>query len=368
MRNIFTRSRLNPVLAPGDGPWWKLYNPGAAVDDQGRVHLFPRMMKREEDWHSRIGHAVSVDGEHFEWDREPALVRQNRREIRGVEDPRITRIDGRYFMTFATYDGLRATLHSAWADDLNGPWHRQGPMVPKFDFFGSGGRMVHWERGKPVEQTTAPRRRFWQSPYHWSKSGALFSERIGGRYHLLFGEFYAWLATSSDGVTYTVEQQPLLQPRKGTSFFDNTFIEVGPPPLLTEKGWLVLYHGIDDAFRYRLGFVLLDRNDPRRVLHRSDEPVFGPEADYEVADAPIDVLTGGVPALSGKSDEELKAAYEKARADNVMPQVTFCPGAMLRDGQLWIYYGAGDTAICTAWAPLDALVGLAAGAAVSASR
>jgi predicted GH43/DUF377 family glycosyl hydrolase len=363
MKNIFTRSSFNPVLRPDGGPWWKLYNPGAATDDQGRVHVFPRLMKRESDWHSCIGHAVSVDGEHFEWAGDPVLVRRNRAELRGLEDPRITRIAGRYFMTFAAYDGKLATLHSAYADSLNGPWHRQGPMVPGFDFFGSGGRMVGWERGQPVEQAP-PKRRFpWSRRLHWSKSGALFSERIGGRYVLVFGEFYAWLATSSDGVTYKVERQPLLQPRKGTALFDNTFLEVGPPPVLTEKGWLLLYHGIDEKFRYRLGFVLLDRQDPRHIIYRSTEPVFGPEAEYEVADAAIDVLSGGIPVLSTHSDAELKAAYQKARTENVMPQVTFCTGAVVRNGRLWIYYGAGDTSVCTAWASLEELVGLAEGPA-----
>jgi predicted GH43/DUF377 family glycosyl hydrolase len=357
--DIFVRSKLNPILRPHVSEWWKIYNPGAALDSRGRVHVFPRVMRQEKDWHSRIAHAVSDDGEHFEWVGEPILVREGKHESRGLEDPRVTLIDGTYFMTFAAYDGKKATLHSATTKDLNGPWHRQGPMVPDFDFFESGGRFVRWERGRPVEMTP-PKPGFfrWKRGSRWSKSGALFSERIDGKYVLLFGEFFAWLATSSDGARYEVEQEPLLGPRKGSAYFDNTFVETGPPPILTRKGWLVLYHGIDEAFRYQLGFVMLDRSDPRKILYRSDEPIFGPREEYEIGDALIDVIDGGVAAMSKLNEEELKTFYRKAREENVMPQVTFCPGTVLRDGNLWLYYGAGDTSICAAWVPLEELLKL----------
>ncbi|MDD3531427.1 MAG: hypothetical protein PHV99_02465 [Candidatus Pacebacteria bacterium] len=353
MKNLFIRSRLNPIIRPQGSEWWKIYNPAAALDAQGRVHLFPRVMKQEEDWHSRIAHAVSNDGERFEWDKEPILVRQEKDEMRGLEDPRITLIDGTYYMTFAAYDGKKVMLHSATAEDLNGPWHRRGPMVPDFDFFKSGGRMVRWEKGKPIEKMISKR------GSHWSKSGALFPQRIDGKLTLLFGEFYMWLATSVDGVKYDVETEPFLKPRKGTSYFDNTFIETGPPPILTGKGWLLLYHGIDEAFRYQLGFALLDKDNPRDILYRSSEPIFGLHEEYEVGDALIDVISGGVSAMSKLNDEELKTFYKKAREGNVMPQVTFCPGTVQKDGNLWLYYGAGDTSICTAWAPLEEILKIA---------
>lgn len=255
-------------------------------------------------------------------------------------------------MALAAYDGKTVALQSATTKDLDGPWERHGPMVPDFDFFKSGGHMVKWENGQPVEKTTTKR------GSHWSKSGALFSERIDGKYALLFGEYFMWLATSLNGKQFEVEQTPFLEPRKGMSYFDNTFIETGPPPILTEKGWLVLYHGIDEAFRYQLGFVLLERSNPRKILYRSEEPIFGPKEEYEVGDALIDVITGGVNAMSSMTDDELKVFYKKAREENVMPQVTFCPGTVVKDGKLWLYYGAGDTSICTAWAPLEDILKL----------
>ena len=62
--------------------------------------------------------------------------------------------------------------------------------------------------------------------------------------------------------------------------------------------------------------------------------------------------------MSKLNEEELKAFYRKAREENVMPQVTFCPGTVLKDGNLWLYYGAGDTSICAAWVPLEELLKL----------
>ena len=345
MADIFTRSQHNPILRPGR-EWWKIYNPGAALDENGVVHLYPRVMKREEDWHSRIGHATSRDGEHFAWDEAVTLERQDPDELRGLEDPRVAKIGDTYHMAFAAYDGKTVKLHTATTGDLNGPWHRNGPSVPNFDFFASGGRIVRWEHGKPVEKIESRR------GSHWSKSGAFFPEKIGGKYALVFGEFYMWFATSEDGKSFEVEKEQLLGPRKGTKLFDNTFIETGPPPILTERGLLLLYHGIDEAFRYRLGFALLDRDDPRKVLYHHPEPIFGPREEYELGEGLIDVLPGGVAAMAMMSDEELKEHYKQARDNNVFPQVTFVCGTVLREGNLWLYYGAGDTSLCTAWAPL----------------
>lgn len=353
MKNLFTRSKLNPILRPNED-WWKIYNPAAAVDEKGLVHLFPRVMKKEKDWHSRIAHAVSKDGEAFEWDKDPVLTRKGKSEKRGLEDPRISKIGNEYHMAYAAYDGNDVELHTAVAEDLSGPWHKNGRALPDFYFFKSGGRWVHWRGGKPVVKVPDEE----ALKKHWTKSGALFPQRFSGKYALLFGEFYIWLATSEDGIIFEADTKPFLESRRGTRYFDNAFIEMGPPPILTEKGWLQFYHGIDEVFRYQLGFLLLDKDDPRKILYRTDEPVFGPQESYEVGDSLIDVLPGGVNSLVKMGDEELKAAYKKARETNVMPQVTFCPAAVVRGDKIWIYYGAGDASICAAWARLDDILKL----------
>lgn len=346
MKNIFRRSELNPILRPENNGWWKVYNPGAMIDSHGNTHIFPRVMKKEKDWHSRIAHAISIDGENFTWCKDLALHRTNDHEMRGLEDPRVTLVDGLYHMVFAAYDGKGVLLHSATSKSLDGPWHRHGAMLPDFDFFKNGGKMVGWKDGKPVEKTSTKKGNI------WNKSGALFPERIDSKLVLIFGEYYMWFATSLDGIKYDVDPKPILTTRSGTGYFDNTFIETGPPPILTEKGWLLFYHGIDEAFRYQLGFVLLDKNDPRKILYRSEEPIFGPREKYEVGDALIDVIDGGINAMVEMNDDELKRFYIKARNENIMPQVTFCPGITVQGDVVRIYYGAGDTSICTAAASL----------------
>jgi predicted GH43/DUF377 family glycosyl hydrolase len=350
MKNIFTRSSHNPILPPGE--WWKVYNPGAIIDEQGTIHLYPRVIKKEEDWYSRIAHATSSNGEQFEWDSKLALDREESFEKRGLEDPRVTKIGDTYYMAYAAYDGAHVQLHTATTKDLNGRWHKHGPALKDFNFFKHGGKIIKWEQGKPVEKINTKRGEC------WSKSGAFFPEKIQDKYIIVFGEYNMWLATSDDGITFHADNDFFISPRTGTNYFDNTFIEAGPPPVLTEKGWLLLYHGIDEAFRYQIGFLMLDKNNPRKILYRSDEPIFGPQESYEVGDALIDVLQGGVDALSKMNDEELKAHYKEAREKNVIPQVTFCPGMIVKDEKLWIYYGAGDTALCTAWADLKTILEL----------
>jgi len=353
MSHLFTRSKINPILRPGEGnPWWKVYNPGAIVDKDGKTHLFPRVMKKEKNWHSSIAHAVSKDGENFTWDENVPFIRNGASEKRGLEDPRITLIGDTYYMVFAAYDGKTVLLHSASTKNLNGPWTRHGVMLPDFDFFKNGGKIFKWEGGKPIEKTTTKRGRT------WNKSGALFPERIDSKLVMIFGEYTMWLAYSIDGISWEADPKPILAPRPGTSYFDNTFIETGPPPILTEKGWLVLYHGIDEAFRYQLGFVILDKADPRKILFRTDEPIFGPKESYEIGDMLIDVISGGIDAMKKMSDAQLKEHYKKAREKNVMPQVTFCCGTTLKDGILRIYYGAGDTSICMAEAKTQELLDL----------
>ncbi len=342
---LFTRSKSNPILGPNNSSWWKVYNPGAIMDDSGITHLYPRVMKKEIDWHSRIAHATSNDGENFKWSKDLAIERRSVYEKRGVEDPRITKIGKYYYMVFAAYNGKGVNLHSARSLSPNGPWSRLGKMVPDFDFVAYGGRMVSWKEGKPKLKEKSKR------GTKWSKSGALFSEKFNHKYMMVFGEFYMWLATSLNGKRYEVIKKPLLKPRKG-DYFDNTFIETGPPPIITEKGWILFYHGIDEAFRYQLGFVILDKNDPSQILFRTDKPVFGPEESYEIGDHAIDVVSGGVEAMSKMSDSELKDFYIKIRNSNIMPQVTFCTGAILHNNKIHIYYGAGDTTVCTAYAEL----------------
>lgn len=356
MQDIFTRSKKNPILKPKGTSWWKIYNPGAILDEKGYFHLFPRVMKKQSDWHSQIGHAISKDGESFRW---KGIILKRRKghkdETKGVEDPRVSKVGDTYHIVFAAFNNHDVELHSATTKDLNKAWNRSDKkMVPNFYFHKSGGKKVSFVNGKIVTKKVLKKK----DGLHWAKAGGLFPEKIDGKYHLLFGDFNIWHAVSRDGKTFKVDQKPFMKPRNKPNLFDNAFIEMGPAPIKTDKGWLVLYHGIDEAFRYQLGFVLLDLKNPKKILFRSNVPIFGPKENYEIGDALIDVVPGGIDAIKNLSDSELKKFYKKVRAKGGMPQVVFCPAAVLKDKILYLYYGAGDKSICMAHAPLEKILEL----------
>ncbi len=131
---------------------------------------------------------------------------------------------------------------------------------------------------------------------------------------------------------------------------------MGPSPIKTDKGWLILYHGIDKKIFYRLGFLLLDINDPTKILYRSKNAIFGPKESYElgkiIGKTFIDVIPGGLEAIHSKKSEDLKNYLAELDKRKMIPKVIFCCGAIVVDGVLRIYYGASDTFICTATAKL----------------
>lgn len=351
MKDIFKRSQYNPILKPipeHDWEAWKVYNPGA-VFHNGRYHLFYRAVGRGADWRSALGYAVSDDGEHFTRFPDPILDRDpaNPLELRGLEDPRITKVGDTFFMAYAAYDGKVPRLHIATSSDLK-RWKRHGSAFEDFRFFKMGGVFVGWKDGKPVESHKP------KSPAHneRSKAGCIFPEKIGNKYWMLFNEYRIWLANSDDGIRWRVLPDVFLAPRKGTNLFDNVFVEMGPPPIKTKKGWLVLYHGINDAIQYHLGIIILDLYDPTKILSRSNEPIFGPKEKYELSGI-VDIIPGAIKILEQGKEQELKTLLQNAVRKGFMPQVTFTPAAIVKDNVVRLFYGAGDQFICTATASLD---------------
>jgi len=348
MKNIFTRSQSNPILKPDQNHDWenlKLYNPGAIYYHE-QYHLFYRAVNKGADWRSSIGYAVSDDGENFQRFEEPLLRSDNESELRGLEDPRITKIGDTFYMAYAAYDGETPRLSVATSGDLR-TWQKQGAVFADWNFSRAGGVYTYFVDGKPQTK---------EMTKEWSKSGAIFPEKIDGKYLLLFGEHRIWFAESVDGVHWVGDSEPFLNPRGG-EYFDNCFVEMGPPPIKTEKGWLVLYHGIDNTNCYRIGALLLDLSDPRKILYHSTEPIFEPQESYELAGL-VDVLPGGLDALQKLSESEQKKYITEAQKKGTMPKIVFCCGAVVVNDKLRIYYGASDSVICTAVAKMSNVLNL----------
>lgn len=317
---MFVRSSHNPILKPDKSVSWrslKVYNP-TVLFENSKYHLFYRAVGKDKI--SRIGYAISTDGINFSQQKKPNLSPKGKLESKGIEDPRITKVKNKYFLTFTAFDGRTARLSLATGDKLN-YWKDRGAELKNWDFKKNYNFIVPWDTAfnNPAEDK------------NWSKAGAIFPEIIAKKYLMLFGDRNIWLAKSTNGVKWHAENFPLLHPRDG-NYFDNVHLEMGPPPIRTKKGWLVIYHGVDRKMVYRLGYALLDSKNPEKILYRCKKPIFEPKEKYE--------LKGSVDIAKGYG-----------------PKVIFCCGAVLVDDILRIFYGAGDSVICTAAAPLKEIIG-----------
>ena len=282
--------RLNegrPILSPqGDGfESAGVFNP-AVVRDGDRVVMLYRAQDKQGI--SRLGYATSADGVTFT--REPAPVLGPEAEYErggGVEDPRLVKIDGLYYLTYTAYNGKDAQLALATSTDLR-RWERKGVILPAY-------------KGR------------WN--VNWTKAGAILPQRIGGRYWMYYmadakeARDRTGVAYSTDRVTWTEAlDHPVLPRRPGR--FDSRVVEPGPPPILTPDGVLLIYNGADDRLVYRTGWALFDRDDPTRLLARSDQPLFEPLTDWEKV--------------------------------GQVPNVVFVEGLIVEPGRWLVYYGAAD--------------------------
>ncbi len=233
---------------------------------------------------SHLRLAWSDDGEHFEVQAEPCGVGLGTLETFGLEDARVTQIDGRYYLTYTAVSsngfgvGMRSTTD--WKT-----FTHHGMVIPPAN-----------------------------------KDCALFPEKIGGYHYMLhrptgggLGGNMIWLARSPD-LQHWGAHQCIAKPRAQS--WDETRIGAGAAPIRTEAGWLEVYHGADRHHRYCLGALLLDINDPSIVLARSVQPIMEPSAEYE-----------------------LKGFFGN---------VVFNNGNIVRGDELIVYYGAADSVSCGA--------------------
>ncbi len=254
---LLKRSMLNPILSPNPLQAWEALNVfnAAAIYHNGLFHLFYRA--QGSDYISRIGYAVSQDG--FHWSRldKPVFSPQTDWEVRGVEDPRITLLEDRLYMTYTAWSpsGIRAAL--AVSDNLIA-WERLGILLPDED----------------------------------NKDVALFPARFAGRYCLVHRrEPDIWLAYSSDLKSWQDHQQ-IMRPIPGG--WEHKKIGLAGTPTRLAEGWLMIYHAVDANNIYRLGAALLDGQDPGKVIARCPQPILEPAEMWEIkGDVPNVVFSCG---------------------------------------------------------------------------
>ncbi|MDP3997825.1 MAG: glycosidase [bacterium] len=297
-----------PIITPrtGDAYWWEkkgTFNPGVA-EYNGQVVLLYRAY--DEFRISRLGIATSEDGMNFTRQNLPAIDTDpdDPYERLGIEDARITKIDETYYIVH-TSSSYHPIGHRA---DVSSP--KELSAIP-------------W-RVRLGLQTTQNFRTFQRYgvflPDVPAKNGALLPEKINGRFAVYYRERDVLnLSFSSDlhrwQDTKTVSRPP-------AKLWQANKFGTGSPPILTDIGYLMVYHAVDNNGVYRLGLMMFDRRDPSRILWYSS-PILEPEEVYE--------------------------------KEGFIPNVVYSCGAIIRGNELWIYYGAADRVIGRAVFPLDSL-------------
>lgn len=307
----------NPVLAPNPDHWWEseaVFNPGAVVHG-GKVHLFYRALG--QDGISRIGYAVSHDGIHFKRQATPAYEpgpmhkpdpnqKLSYQTLTydtvsyasgggwgGAEDPRAVIMDDTLYLTFTAFQNWaseRITLTSIPLKNLDK-------------------KLWTWAPGM-----------FLSPPGEVQKNWLLFPTKINGKYAILHSvtpkikiEYVKDLA-EFDGTKFIMGSV-----RQGgrAGHWDTVVRGAGTPPIKTAEGWLVLYHGFDPASGpgYKVGAMLLDLENPEKVLYRSDSPILEPDVWYE---------------------------------NDWKPGVVYASGAVIFHDDLLVYYGGGDKYVAAA--------------------
>lgn len=317
------KHRTNPLLTPNaNNPWeaFCTFNP-AAVHVAGRIHLLYRA--QGHDWSSVIGLAISSDGVHIEERLDKPIyipsesfefvgpVRPGLQKNRplfdsggygGAEDPRVTLLDDRLYMTYVAYNGLdlpRVALTSIRLDDfLQRKWLWQKPVL------------------------ISP-------PGVVDKSCVIFPEKINGKYVIMHRIYPNILIDfvddlNFDGKTRWLKGEYQISPRP--DMWDSRKIGAGAPPVKTPEGWLLIYQAVDerDSGRYKMGAMLLDLHDPTKVIGRSPVPILEPLETYE--------------------NNGFKAG------------VVYPCGAVAIGDTLFVYYGGADSHVCVATTSLSPFV------------
>lgn len=240
------------------------------------------------DYLTTISHLrllFSNDGVTFsESDEYPSIFGEGKYESYGIEDCRVSKISDTYYLTYTMVStngvgvGLRTTKD--WKN-----FEKKGMIL---------------------------------SPHN--KDCAIFEEKINNKFYALhrpsspeLGGNYIWIAESFDGEHWG-KHQCIAKTRKNK--FDSKRLGAGASPIKTEKGWLMIYHGATEANRYCLGAILLDLEDPSKVIARSEKSIMEPISAYE--------QTG------------------------FFGNVVFTNGHIVDDDTVQLYYGASDEFVCLA--------------------
>ncbi len=302
MRVKLVRSPKNPIIEPRAEIAWEImatFNPGAAKNGEV-IHILYRAVNEHNI--SSIGHATTTDGETIvDRSLEPALAPVDPWEELGCEDPRITAFDGGFYVFYTAYSRRGPRIALASTNDFRS-YERYGLVGPDYD----------------------------------DKDAALFPQLIRGKFAVVHRiepnielAFYDSVKQMekfsqnpySKNYLKSIEANTIMKPKWK---WEEKKVGIGPPPIRTNAGWIVIYHGVDSNTVYRAGAALLDLENPFRVIGRTPEPILEPEEDFERV--------------------------------GVVPNVVFPVGAVVVKDELKVFYGGADRICCVASVPMKLLI------------
>jgi len=325
------RHEANPIVVPGIYDWRKVtvFNPAVIIDND-KFYMIERTAESLTPCKNFLGLLESDDGVNFRHVVDHPVVTPDQLGFPygSVQDPRVVKIDDTFYLNYA----LRPCAMSYYPTGAGIP-EREVPEYPD----GWGEKPEHWLTRSGI--MTSKDLINWEylcdtTPLDINdRDNILFPEKINGKYVLLrrpeeyVGEEYGtekaamWITYSDNLIDW--EEPKLLA--KGEEPWEIKKIGGSTPPIRTDKGWLTLYHGVDYDTVYRVGALLLDLDNPEKIIGRTRNFIMEPVEYYE------------------------KFGFQ-------LPNVIFPTGNVVKDGLLYIYYGVTDTAIALATVPVDELV------------
>lgn len=250
---------------------------------------------KEKNYLSSISHirvARSKNGIDFTIDEKPFIFPCSPDAEFGIEDARVTFIDGRYYINYTIVSGDGWSTAISVTDDF----------------------ITHERLGVIFHPQ--------------NKDVSIFPEKVNGKYIALhrpnnseFGKPSIWYAESPD-IIHWGNHKCIVRPRSNN--YESMKVGGGSAPLKTDKGWLCIYHGKSNNSRYSLFALLLDLDNPRCIVKRSEKPIFEPELPYET--------------------------------EGFFPNVVFCNGLIQKEGNIYMYYGSADETSCLAVSTVDTIM------------
>lgn len=280
-----TRYSKNPIITPNTDHAWEsggVFNCAATLFND-KILLLYRAIGDYETYISTFGLALSDDGYKFEQYENPIMEPEADFERFGIEDPRITFLDNKYYIA---YTAVKSPIPIGDVE-----FHIGIASTIDFRTFTRHGTVINEYR---------------------DKDGVLFPEKINGRYVMIHRapEPDMWIAYSKDLKNWT-DHTKFFAPIENT--WQDFKVGAGAPPIKTDQGWLEFYHGVDKKLHYSLGVMLLDLEEPSKIISRLDDPILAPEEDYEI--------------------------------HGDVPNVCFTCGVVEKENKYFVYYGGADKVI-----------------------